>query len=980
MMIKCSMRIAKVVFFQAWSDEYDYYCDENVCVGDLVLAPVKSKLVQGMVCEIIDIIDTIRANAINPKIKEIKIVVRKSVFTSSNVIFARRVARFNFVKLGAVLKLMISTEILKQKQKIHVPAYFKYETEEKIWSVEEFIAKKHQKTLISGLNRKSIVAVNYLEHAELKNIEYLTQDQRDAVAELYKCSESIRDNDVKACETESLTDMCKNVENESQHRDANNKSTFANVQNETSNEKSLEISEIVKTKKILLEGATGSGKTEVYIEWITMLLQKARSRNVPHVTKSMIDTDHEKTVQKNHVYEMIGRPNENIGMTGDTVANASTTDLENERASAMHDNKTQMAIAQTNEQLADIRTPIQILILMPEVSLTFAFVERLCKHFGINPLIWNHKTSATGKQAIFDWATSDESGIVIGTRSAIFLPFKHLKCIIMDEEHDDSYKQSEGVRYHAKDCAEFMCDAYSVICVYVSATPSMDLLIDPKCKHVKLTRQPQHGQAAILISDMSKKQESNHAKVDQILKKELQSEKIEYSEIVEDDNNAYDSHDAEIVIKNDSTHGKKRQEDDKLQIEKQKNVRQKRTLISAETFEYIRDRMSKNELCLLFMNRKGFASVIMCYSCRVRMVCKSCSVGLVYYKNRSTQDAAKNVQNTQNQSSQEQARNDIVDQRESHDNRNIHATTDQNKTYGKQQSNVAQNQPNHVCGIGMCHYCGYSQNIYERCNCGNPWSFSGTGVEHIEALLLQEIPELKTRVVHSDIGKQELAEIMSAANNRELDVLIGTQMLIQGHNIEHLTFICILDCDLSLAMPYYNANERTYEIFTQARGRAGRGRFPGVCMLQTYNPKNKMIENFKNGNLDVWKKDVLTEREKYFWPPYCNLLSIILESHSNQYLQAYTRALHAKLLDMIRNQKLKITINHIAELTDEQKNTWCHVLGPTPSSVHKMKGQYRNRFLVKYKNFADAERLIELWIEKTKEVRVSIDNHPENFM
>lgn len=975
-MIKYMMRIAKVVFFQAWSDEYDYICDESISLGDLVLVPMKSKLIQGMVCEIIDIAPV----NMYEKTKTVSKILRTRVLTAENIAFARKIARFNFVKMGEVLKLMITSEILKRKNQMHIPAYFQYEG--KNWSIEEFITKKHQKTLISGLNKKSIAPIYFLEHADLKSIEYLTEDQRDAMKQLYEYGDAKQHN----------------------------------------------------IKKALLEGATGSGKTEVYIELISRLM------------KDSVMCANENAIAKQ----------KNVSPTNaDATRNMNAINID-------HDANTNISMMKADQNTLEnkMNSPIQILILMPEVSLTFAFVERLAKHFGIQPLIWNHKTSATGKQAMFDWATSDESGIIIGTRSAIFLPFKHLKCIIVDEEHDDSYKQSEGLRYHAKDCAEFMCELYDAMCLYVSATPSMDLLIDNACKHIKLTRQPQHGHAKIVIADMSKQKMNDKERRELNAKKQSQAERnvsdsvmnaidhthldeshdqsskqmddmkivsqtSERAEIIPQYQADKHLHDTQIIgqanvkeeihqkvlstnheqqkhITNASSMSSRELQDtyedaqiktrtaenNTLTIEKPKQEKTKRHLISTEALEYIRDRASKKELCLLFMNRKGFASVIMCYSCRVRMVCKTCSVGLVYYKNKNaksdTVNVDNNLRNAENKSGQT-AQN--VDNRQ----QNIHNNTitdnnlrsADNKRQNIHTNTVLQNKhelEHTACGIGMCHYCGYTQRISERCNCGNPWSFSGTGIEHIESLLLEVMPELRTRIVHSDIGKTELAEIMLAANNREVDVLIGTQMLIQGHNIEHLTFICILDCDLSLAMPYYNANERTYEIFTQARGRAGRGRFPGVCMLQTYNPKNKMIENFTNGNMEIWKQDVMKERERYFWPPYCNLLAIILESNSNQFLQAYTRALHSKLLDMIRNQKLNITLNHITELTEVQKQTWCHVLGPTPSAIHKIKGKYRNRFLVKYKNFADVERLMKIWIDKTKEVRVIIDNHPENFI
>lgn len=885
------MKVAKVVFPQVWSEGYDYLCDNTVNIGDIVLVPIRNTNTLGVIFEIFDDSENTSlsdntnhslyphqsvnnhqssSSISNIKLKHVFKVLHTSLFNSEHISFLITISRFNFTTLGSSLKLFLSTDFIKYLSSSSIstqpnnstnnnpsslPVYFIYNNN--IYTVESFITKHSQKTLVSQNSKSQLLTVDFLSQAKLDSFTYLTSDQLHAADQITQYIHPISPANSSA--------------------------------------------------KLLLEGATGSGKTEVYLESITRILNQYKNSQPPH---------------------------------GSSTTTSSTTTSLQENSTITQPSSSVDSISYTSHSSSN--TSLKILILLPEVSLSYSFIERFIKHFNIPPLVWNHKTSATGKRSILDWACDpSSSGILIGTRSSLFLPFRNLKIIIMDEEHDLSYKQSDSLRYHTKSCIETMSKLYGTKCIYVSATPSFDLLIDSSCLHIKLTRAQQHGHAKIVIADMNYKPSKPVNQNTNLSQTSPRSS-----------SNTTSNH---ISLPLSPT-----------VIKPTKRELFEQSLLSPLTINYMRETLSRQELSMLFINRKGFASVIMCYSCKLRLVCKYCSVGLVYYKPSSAPSHLDTSLSSQ-----------------SH-NHNTHSA------------------------LALCHYCGYTKQITDRCSCGNPWTFSGTGIDHIESIVQKLFPDARTCTVSSDIGKQELSDIYKRIYNHDIDIIIGTQMLIQGHHIPHLTFIAILDCDFSLAMPYYNASEHTYQMLTQARGRAGRDILPGTCLLQTYSPHNPMIEHFQHEQLAEWKQLALADRLRYNWPPYCKLLSIIIESTSQAMLKAYTQTIQLQLYTLLKTHTdfTEVTLNSITSVTppspscntpvsssststqlnnqslSTQSPNTIQILGPTPSPINKLKGKHRNRFLIKYNDFEQVHNIIQIWLKKTPtpaKIKLIIDNLPENF-
>lgn len=730
--------IASVVFPQGWCKFYDYSVPAEILesgivlsVGSVVKVNLRQKESIGVVFNIVS--DDNNKGAITEKLSPILSVLSYKI-PESVIGLVKFVAEQNFVSWGSALKLVSGKFLTADLSPLPVYAKDKVGTDESdVYTIEKLNQHFAHNTWKKALKDGKLSITNFKQEACDHPFTYLTPDQEIIANKLEHALDGL----------------------------------------------------------FLLEGSTGSGKTDVYLEVIGRRLFQAFEK----------------------------------GQSG------------------------------------------KILILVPEISLTTSFLNRFKKRFGLEPLIWHHKTSETARKSIFAWALdSQDSGVIIGARSALFLPFANLKMIVMDEEHDSTYKQGEGIRYNSKECVEFLSQQLNIPTVFVSATPSLEYFLkgDSDTKrytHLKIERQQQHGHAKVEIVDMRKEKNAQSSA-----------------------------------------------------------SRQASGWLSNRTVECLKENFKKGEMSMLFLNRKGYSPLVVCAKCGNRVLCPSCSVGLVFYKS----------------------------------------------------------------GEVKCHYCGYYRKLEVNCGvCTTPeqkaqdnypstWIFVGPGIERLAQIVQELIPEAKIATASSDITKAELIDLHDRINKNDIanriDILIGTQILAQGHHIERLSFVCIVDCDFGLGSADYQASERTYQMLTQVRGRAGRGDIPGHCILQTFCPDHPLIQHFAKGELEAWLPIALEERKTFHWPPYCNLLAIIIESNSQNFAQAFAQSIKKELQSM----SAKLEVANI------------ELLGPTPAPVFKLKQSFRYRFLFKYHNFKEIEpivsHIIEKYGSKQKNVKILIDNLPESFI
>jgi primosomal protein N' (replication factor Y) (superfamily II helicase) len=394
----------------------------------------------------------------------------------------------------------------------------------------------------------------------------------------------------------------------------------------------------------------------------------------------------------------------------------------------------------------------QTLVLLPEIALSTQWLERFHKRFGYAPTVWH--SDLTPKQRRENWQriALGLSPVVVGARSALFLPYKNLGCIIVDEEHDHSYKQESGVLYQARDMAVVRAKLEEIPIILSSATPSLETIYNIQQKRYK----------HLLLSHRYK------------------GASLPTVDIID--------------------------------------MRQHVPWISAPLQEKITETLARGEQTLLFLNRRGYAPLILCTGCGHRVSCVSCSSWLVYHK----------------------------------------------------KSNQM-----------MCHHCGYhipKPNICPSCQAADHLITWGPGVERIAEQAAQLFPDAKVAVVTSDTiqSHKKAQEVLQDIQDRKVDIVVGTQLMAKGHHFPYLTLVGVIDADMGNTSNDIRGGERTYQILQQVGGRAGRAQQPGHVMLQTYMPTHPIMEAFKNYDIQSFLEYELKVRERLALPPYGRLAAIIL--------------------------------------------------------------------------------------------------------
>ncbi len=396
----------------------------------------------------------------------------------------------------------------------------------------------------------------------------------------------------------------------------------------------------------------------------------------------------------------------------------------------------------------------QAIVLIPEISLTYQTVIRFYKKFGDRVSVLNSKMTQAER---YDQIIKAEKGLIdimIGPRSALFTPFKNLGIVIIDEEHETTYKNENVPRYHAREVAVKRAELNGAIVVMGSATPSVESYKKAKEGEYALYRLDKRAGAARLP-------------------------------------------DVEIVD---------------LRSELQAG---NRSMISGRLQSLITDRLGKKEQIMLFINRRGHSNFVSCRSCGTAIKCPHCDVSLKYHNN----------------------------------------------------------------GKLVCHYCGYETSMVRTCpECGSRYIGTfGAGTQKIEEEINRLFPEAKTLRMDHDTTKEKNGheKILSAFAQGEADILIGTQMIVKGHDFANVTLVGIVAADLSLNSGDFKAEERTFQLLTQAAGRAGRANKKGSVVIQTYSPENYAVRLGAAQDYEEFYKLEMEYRKLLGYPPAVNMLEIM---------------------------------------------------------------------------------------------------------
>lgn len=454
----------------------------------------------------------------------------------------------------------------------------------------------------------------------------------------------------------------------------------------------------------------------------------------------------------------------------------------------------------------------QAIVLIPEIALTYQTVMRFYQRFGDRVSIINSRLSKGERYDQMLRAKRGEINVMIGPRSALFTPFERLGLIIIDEEHEGTYKSEQTPRYHARETAIARAAMEGASVVLGSATPSMEAFYKAVTGEFRLLRLPerakQRAMAHVTVADMRKELEKGN-----------------------------------------------------------------RSIFSDALRSLMEDRLKKKEQIMLFLNRRGYAGFISCRSCGHVVKCSHCDVSLSSHRN----------------------------------------------------------------GKLVCHYCGYEQPMVTSCpECGS--SHVGgfrAGTQQIEELLLREFPQAKVLRMDMDTTKQKDGheKILAAFSSGEADILVGTQMIVKGHDFGNVTLVGVLAADLSLYADDYRAGERTFQLLTQAAGRAGRGEKAGEVVIQTYSPEHYSIVAAAKQDYEQFFQEEMTYRALMGYPPASQLMAVLVSCKEEELLETACHYLKAYAETCCKKC--------------ERAGTSVQLIGPASPYVGKVRDTYRRVIYLK---------------------------------
>ena len=714
---------------------FDYACQkiQKLEVGQIVKVPFGKKAAWG-------VIEKLQEDRKDIQIKQIIKVFDGYILSGYLMRFINWVAEWNFTSKGSVLKLVLSNiDIIEKENK---PIGWIMNTNPDISKLKKlfpnFKLTKKRKQIIRTLSQtKPILTKELIDQ---------TGVSKRTISELKKL------NIINSMEVSSDISL-------PEFKVLRNSNIILNSSQRNAVEKINRIKSNNKFDAVLLDGLTGSGKTEVYFEIIAETLKQRK----------------------------------------------------------------------------------QALVLLPEIYLSSEWSMRFKNSFGITPLVWHSNLSKKVRRETWDQIIKGKVNVIVGARSALFLPFRTLGLIVIDEEHDHSFKQEEGVLYNARDMGIIRAKIENIPVILSTATPSLETWQNTQTKkfsHIELPKR---------IGD---------AELPRVKLIDMKGVNLPYNKWIS---------------------------------------------------PTLKDEISKNlvnrNLTLLFLNRRGYAPLKLCSSCGYRLGCKNCQSWLVEHK-----------------------KNNLL----------------------------------------ICHQCGIQQKLPEICDeCSEKETFisCGPGVERLEEEILDYFPDIRIEILSSDTiqSSEIMNDFLKRIRNGKIDLIIGTQIISKGHNFKNLTLVGVIDADMSLSGGDLRASEKAFQVLHQVSGRAGRENKKGLVVIQTYDPKNQVIEALSKNNRDEFLKIESKHRKEINLPPFGKLAAIIISSKNQRELEAFS----------INLKKKSPSFQNVM------------ILGPAPAPMYYLRGKYRYRFLIKSTKEVNIQKVIKDWVYKIKipyTIKLVVDIDPYSFL
>ncbi len=447
------------------------------------------------------------------------------------------------------------------------------------------------------------------------------------------------------------------------------------------------------------------------------------------------------------------------------------------------------------------------LLLVPEIALTPAVAGQFFHRFGKQVAILHSAFGDSERAEQWRRIRNGQARVIVGTRSGIFAPIQNLGLVIVDEEHDGSYKQQETPRYHGRDVALMRAKESGAVAVLGSATPSVETRYNAE-----------HGKYTMLC-----------------LPERIAQRPMPEVQIVD------------------------------MRVEFLETKRQ--ATFSRKLLEEMKQRLVQGEQTILLLNRRGFSNFMVCRGCGERLACVNCSVTLTHHRS---------------------------DRRM------------------------------------LCHYCGYAEKVPTECpKCASDYiQFLGTGSERVEDELHQHLPAARIARLDRDSasGKGAFERILHAFRDGEIDILVGTQMIAKGHDIPNVTLVGVILADIGLSMPDFRAAERSFQLLTQAAGRAGRGSAPGQVIIQTLNPDHYAVRFAAEQDYEGFYKKEIEFRKWLRYPPFAAFANVLVRAEKQE--EALRMA-----------TQLGFALNPAPE--------GIRVMGPAEAPVLRLKNEFRYQILIK---------------------------------
>ena len=487
----------------------------------------------------------------------------------------------------------------------------------------------------------------------------------------------------------------------------------------------------------------------------------------------------------------------------------------------------------------------QVLVLVPEISLTTQWLKRFEKRFGVEPFIWHSEVLAKEKAKTWKAVINGNAKVVVGARSSLFLPYSNLGIIVVDESHDHSFKQESMVNYQGRDMAVLRASLEKIPIILSTATPDLETVVNVEEGKYDIVKLRNRFAKAVL---------------------------------------------PEIKI-----------------VDIKKNKPEKGTwgvsFITPILVDELKNNLEKGEQSMLFLNRRGYAPLMICRDCGHRIQCPNCTAWLAEHR---------------------------------------------------------------ITGELICHHCGFKMYTPKRCpECASQDGLTacGPGVERIAEEVKNRFPNARVEILSSDIttNYKEISRVIKKTQDREVDILIGTQILAKGHNFPDLTLVGVIDADLGLMGSDLRSSEQTFQLLSQVAGRAGRGEKKGYVYLQTLYPDNLVLDAVIKHNRDAFIEIEKNSRFLLKMPPYGKLASVIVSS-----------------TNMNDAEMVAYSLGKCAPKTDN-----IMALGPAPAPLHLLRGKYRYRLLLKTDKNINIQEVLKKWLNMIKvksNVRVDIDINPYSFM